>query len=85
MGISDRAEHAIAVRPTSIRSWLYRIATNACIDSLRRNRRRVLPHHIAPANVPPDQLPSIPEQLWLQPYPDQLLDELRTNGDDPEA
>jgi RNA polymerase sigma-70 factor, ECF subfamily len=67
------------------RSWLYRIATNACIDSMRRDQRRVLPHQIAPANVPPDQLPSTLEPLWLQPYPDQLLDELRTSGDDPEA
>jgi RNA polymerase sigma-70 factor (ECF subfamily) len=67
------------------RSWLYRIATNACIDSMRRDQRRVLPHHAAPANVPPDQLPSTLEPLWLQPYPDQLLDELRTSGDDPEA
>jgi RNA polymerase sigma-70 factor (ECF subfamily) len=67
------------------RSWLYRIATNACIDSMRRDQRRVLPHHVAPANVPPDQLPSTLEPLWLQPYPDRLLDEPRTSGDDPEA
>jgi RNA polymerase sigma-70 factor (ECF subfamily) len=67
------------------RAWLYRIATNACIDSMRRDQRRVLPHHVAPANVPPDELPSTLDPRWLQPYPDQLLDELQANGDDPEA
>jgi RNA polymerase sigma-70 factor (ECF subfamily) len=70
---------------SSFRAWLYRIATNACIDSMRAGKRRVLPHHIAPANVPPEQMPPSPEQLWLQPYPDRLLDELQASSEDPEA
>ncbi|HEY4220780.1 MAG TPA: RNA polymerase subunit sigma-70, partial [Myxococcota bacterium] len=45
------------------RAWLYRIATNACLDVIRQKRRR------APA------LASLAEVPWLQPYPDRLLDE----------
>ncbi|MBV9892637.1 MAG: hypothetical protein JO020_00535 [Chloroflexi bacterium] len=45
-----RPVHSRRVGSTSpFRSWLYRIATNACIDSMRRAQRRVLPHQIAPA------------------------------------
>jgi RNA polymerase sigma factor (sigma-70 family) len=46
------------------RAWLYRIATNACLDALRSSRRRVPSLH------------SFAEVPWLQPYPDRLLDEL---------
>ncbi|HTN25354.1 MAG TPA: RNA polymerase subunit sigma-70 [Solirubrobacteraceae bacterium] len=45
------------------RAWLYRIATNVCLDSLRRNARRA------------QSSQSIAEVPWLQPYPDRLLDE----------
>ena len=49
---------------TLFRAWLYRIATNVCLDLLRRNaRRRPAGHSFA--DVP-----------WLQPYPDRLLDEI---------
>ncbi|MBV9131719.1 MAG: hypothetical protein JO318_03430, partial [Chloroflexi bacterium] len=45
-----RPVHSRRVGSTSpFRSWLYRIAANACIDSMRRAQRRVLPHQIAPA------------------------------------
>ena len=44
------------------RAWLYRIATNVCLDMLRRNSRRTA------GNSPP-------EVPWLQPYPDLLLDQ----------
>ncbi len=58
----------------SARAWLYRIATNACLDVLRARPRRIL---VAPgpasepdaAILPPADLP------WLQPYPDTLLDD----------
>jgi RNA polymerase sigma-70 factor, ECF subfamily len=58
--------------PASVRAWLYRIATNACLDVLRGKPRRVLQLQGAPAD--PDELPAPPADLpWLQPYPDVLL------------
>jgi RNA polymerase sigma-70 factor (ECF subfamily) len=56
-----------------IRAWLYRIATNACLDALRRSRRRVPSLH------------SFAEVPWLQPYPDRLLDEIAPSEDEPDA
>jgi RNA polymerase sigma-70 factor (ECF subfamily) len=59
---------------SSFRGWLYRIATNACLDALKHRRRRLLPDAAAPpddpaaAPWPPAELP------WLEPYPDALLD-----------
>ena len=55
---------------SSLRAWLYKIATNACLDSLDKRPRTVS---------------ATGEVLWLQPYPDQLLEELGGEGDDPEA
>lgn len=62
---------------STFRAWLYRIATNACIDFLERSKRR-LPHRDAGTSLPLD-LP------WLQPYPDHLLEELASNDEDPGA
>jgi RNA polymerase sigma-70 factor (ECF subfamily) len=58
----------------SLRSWLYKIATNACLDALAHRPRRSLP----PALVPPaESQTSIPERvtepIWLEPFPDELL------------
>ncbi|HEY7627185.1 MAG TPA: RNA polymerase subunit sigma-70 [Ilumatobacteraceae bacterium] len=55
-----------------LRAWLYRIATNVCLDMLRRRKRR-----------PSTSLQSFAEVPWLQPYPDQLLDEV--SADQPET
>jgi RNA polymerase sigma-70 factor (ECF subfamily) len=55
----------------SVRAWLYRIATNACIDDVRR---RVLPHQLQPASFPAEALPVREDVPWLQPFPDVLLD-----------
>jgi RNA polymerase sigma-70 factor (ECF subfamily) len=52
---------------------------------MRAGKRRVLPYHIAPANLPPEHMPPSPEPLWLQPYPDRLLDVLQASSEDPEA
>ena len=56
-----------------LRAWLYKIATNACLDALRRNQRRL------------PSLRSFAEVPWLQPYPDRLLDEIAPSEDEPDA
>jgi RNA polymerase sigma-70 factor (ECF subfamily) len=56
----------------SVRSWLYRIATNVCMDMLRGRKRRARPMELRPAS-PPDEshLGSVlPEHLWVTPIPD---------------
>jgi RNA polymerase sigma-70 factor (TIGR02960 family) len=55
------------------RAWLYRIATNICLDLLRRNSRRLTMVH------------SVAEVPWLQPYPDRLLDEVAPSDGQPDA
>ncbi len=57
----------------SERTWLYRIATNACLDVLARRPRRVLPDQLGPAGEPigPVEAADLP---WLEPYPDRLLE-----------
>ena len=54
---------------SSLRAWLYRIATNACLDALDKRPRTVS---------------ASGEVLWLQPYPDELLDELADEAEGPE-
>ena len=58
---------------SSLRAWLYRIATNACIDDVRRPQR-VLPYQLEPASFPATALPPREDVAWLQPFPDVLLD-----------
>jgi RNA polymerase sigma-70 factor, ECF subfamily len=72
---------------SSFRAWLYRIATNACLDALAHSSRRVLPHQLTPAADPrASSLPSPdPEVAWLQPYPDRLLDEVAASDAEPDA
>jgi len=71
---------------SSFRAWLYRIATNACLDAMAFNARRVLPYQVAPAADPraPEQPPD-PEIAWLQPYPDRLLDDVPATDTQPDA
>jgi RNA polymerase sigma-70 factor (ECF subfamily) len=56
-----------------LRAWLYRIATNVCLDMLRKSARRLPAIH------------SFAEVPWLQPYPDRLLDEAAPSGEEPDA
>ena len=67
---------------SSLRTWLYRIATHVCLNALRSASRR-------PVTAAPGPAPSEPsatgEVLWLQPYPDLLLDGLADDAPGPEA
>jgi RNA polymerase sigma-70 factor (TIGR02960 family) len=56
-----------------LRAWLYKIATNACLDAIKRAGRRV------------PSLGSFRDVPWLQPYPDALLEQLPAPGEEPEA
>ena len=59
---------------SSLRSWLYTIATNTCLNMIARRPKRVLPVDYGPAADPHDA-PGDPivESVWLEPYPDELL------------
>jgi RNA polymerase sigma-70 factor (TIGR02960 family) len=59
---------------SSLRTWLYRIATNRCLNALRDNSRRPVPEPIRTV-----------EPTWLEPYPDVLLDELADAAPGPDA
>ena len=60
---------------SSVRTWLYRIATNACLTAIERRGRRPLPSGLgAPGDDPVGPLaPPASEVPWLQPFPDALL------------
>jgi RNA polymerase sigma-70 factor (ECF subfamily) len=59
----------------SLRAWLYRIATNACLDHLARRSPRLLPADVAAAADPEaDVPPAASDVAWLDPYPDRLVD-----------
>jgi RNA polymerase sigma-70 factor (ECF subfamily) len=60
----------------SLRVWLYRIATNRCLNALRDRRRRPQAHQAHQAMVPPPEPTRRAEPIWLEPYPDGLLDGL---------
>ncbi|HEX6673684.1 MAG TPA: RNA polymerase subunit sigma-70 [Actinomycetes bacterium] len=67
----------------SLRAWLYRIATNRCLNALRDARRRP-----PPAPVPPFEPPEPTrhgEPTWLEPYPDALLEGIPDSSPGPEA
>jgi len=66
----------------SMRTWLYRIATNRCVDALRASARR--PQSLQAMTELPE--PSrVAEPIWLEPYPDVLLEGLADAAPGPEA
>src|SRR5258708_88203 len=66
-------KRATLATPESYRAWLYRIATNLCLNQLTRAPRRSLPSETHPPSDP--SLPAPPrlwEPIWLEPFPDDL-------------
>src|SRR5262249_12676664 len=58
----------------SFRAWLYKIATNACLDALGRHARRRLPPLVGPASDPHAAVPAPAAQYaWLEPMPDDWI------------
>ena len=58
----------------ALRSWLYRIATNVCLDMLNGRERRARPMDLGPAREPIESnLNTLPEVTWIQPVPDRLV------------
>src|ERR1700683_1848043 len=69
----------------SMRTWLYKIATNRCLNALRDTGRRPAAAGRYQWPAPPPEAPRRTEPLWLQPYPDALLDDLPDTAPGPEA
>ncbi|MFF4359373.1 sigma-70 family RNA polymerase sigma factor [Streptomyces sp. NPDC001604] len=70
----------------SVRAWLYRIATNRCLNALRDAARRPRPRQ--PSAGPPPDVPEPTrrsEPLWFEPYPDTLLEDLPDTAPGPDA
>jgi RNA polymerase sigma-70 factor, ECF subfamily len=58
----------------ALRSWLYRIATNVCLDMLKGRERRARPMDLGPNREPVEaNLNTLPEATWIQPVPDGLV------------
>src|SRR5436190_2934805 len=66
----------------SLRNWLYRIATNRCLNALRDRGRR--PQEV-PSMVEPPEPSRMAEPIWLEPYPDVLLEGIADTTPGPEA
>jgi RNA polymerase sigma-70 factor (ECF subfamily) len=67
----------------ALRSWLYRIATNVCLDMLQGRERRARPMDLGPAREPVEaNLNTLPEVTWIEPVPDALV---ATDGDPAEV
>jgi RNA polymerase sigma-70 factor (ECF subfamily) len=71
----------------SFRAWLYRIATNACLNALgsRKNISRVLPDQRAPATAQMPDGTRATDVTWLEPYPDSNLEGIADEAPSPEA
>jgi len=67
---------------SALKSWLYRIATNVCLDMLNGKERRIRPLDLGPAGTADSVLTTRPEATWLEPIPD---DRVLETDDDPAA
>jgi RNA polymerase sigma-70 factor (ECF subfamily) len=68
-------ESLIAGAP--LRPWLYRVATNVCLDAIARDERRSV---LAAKSVANGASPSTDEVAWLQPIPDSLIEPISRTG-----
>src|SRR5207302_4405563 len=66
----------------SLRAWLYTIATNRCLNALRDRKRR--PREVPPMAEPPKPT-RMAEPMWLDPYPDVLLEGIGDTAPGPES
>ena len=58
----------------ALKSWLYRISTNVCLDMLASRERRARPMDLGPSREPvAENLATLPEATWIQPAPDSLV------------
>ena len=67
---------------SSVRAWLYRIATNRCLNALRDRARR--PREVQAMAEPPEPTRRT-EPIWLEPYPDALLEDIPDRSPGPDA
>ena len=74
---------------STLRAWLYRIATNACLDSLDGRARRVLPQDLEPATtgtrIGAVEMVARTDVAWLQPFPDRLWEPAADRDEEPDA
>lgn len=56
----------------SLRTWMYRIATRVCLDTLSHDKRRVRPTEHGPVGTIDDSLTALPHTSWIEPIPDEL-------------
>jgi RNA polymerase sigma-70 factor (ECF subfamily) len=76
-------KRATFTSPGSYRAWLYRIATNLCLNTLNRVPRRSLPPDTHQETDPRRPLPHrLREPIWLEPFPDELLADQHSNPED---
>src|SRR5687768_5438169 len=68
---------------SSVRTWLYRIATNRCLNALRARGRRPREQPVGPTDPP--EPTRIGEVSWLEPYPDVMLESIPDRAVGPEA
>jgi RNA polymerase sigma-70 factor (ECF subfamily) len=76
-------KRATLTSPQSYRAWLYRIATNLCLNRLKRAPRRFLPSETHPPSNPSSSAPpALQEPIWLEPFPDELLVDPQNDPED---
>src|SRR5215472_8034045 len=76
-------KRATLTSPQSYRAWLYRIATNLCLNRLTRAPRRSLPSESYPPSDPSSPAPPrLEEPVWLEPFPDALLVDPQSGPED---